>query len=194
VAISVNIVVLQIAYGNPGSLGEPLGLWSGRATVTGDATGGGIQVRFEPQNPTLTPTLDDQRLQYVWFLDAAGVIADVSSGNHSIRLQTHWARPNSALTNPLDLISIHDSRTDGQNFGPLRDPMVPTAWQRIPIFWDAQELASGNQALTTLVTQNNIDAGNYTFSAYGRYYDRQILGNRSFGRLISPVAISQFEG
>jgi len=194
VAISVDVVVLQVPYGNPGSLGEPLGLWTGRATVTGDASGGDIQVRFVPQNPTTTPLLDDQRLQYVWFIDAACAFNDAGDpGNISARIQTHWARPNSALPNPLDMVKTVDSRPDGLIIGPV-DELIPAAWQRIPIFWDSQELVAGNVSLVHLQIQANVDLSGNTFSAYGRYYDRQILSNRGFGRLISPEAVSQFEG
>ena len=192
--IAVDIIVLNVPYGNPGSLGEPLGLWTGRTNVTGDASGGFIQVRFEPQNPTTTPTLDDQRRQYVWFIDAAGIISDAAgAGNMMSRIQTHWARPNSALSNPLDMPKNVDSVSDGQNNAPI-EPLIPAAWQRIPIFWDTQELAAGGNTLLELQVENNVDLANYTFSAYGRYYDRQILSNRGFGRLISPVAMSQFVG
>jgi len=193
VSISNDVVVLQVPYGNPGSLGEPLGIWTGRATVTGDATGGDIQLRFVPQNPTTTPLLEDQRLQYVWFLDAAGILTGGGGGDASVRMQTHWARSNSALPNPLDMVIIRDTLFDGLITGPIGN-LVPDAWQRIPIFWDTQELVAGNNVLVHLQSETNVDLLPYTYSAYGRYYDRQILSNRSFGRLISPPAVSQFEG
>ncbi len=193
-SIENDIVVLQVPYGNPGSLGEPLGLWTGRATVVGDASGGDVQLRFVPQNPTTTPTLDDQRLQYVWFIDAAGIVTTAGAvGNLSARIQTHWARPNSALPNPLDMARVNGPLFDGLTTVPT-EPLIPAAWQRIPIFWDTQELLSGNNVLVHLQAQTNTLNANYTFSAYGRYYDRQILSNRGFGRLISPPAVSQFEG
>lgn len=193
-AIGVTVVVLNVPYGNPGSIGEPLGIWTGKATVVGDASGGSVECRFVPQNPTTTPLLDDQRLQYVWFLDAVGIFtAPADAGNISARLQTHWARPNSALVGPLDVAIVLDTIFDGVLFGPIRN-LVPKEWARIPIFWDTQELLTGGLALAQLSVQNNVLANNYTFSVSGRYYDKQILSNRAFGRLISPPAISQFEG
>jgi len=193
VAISTTVVVLNVPYGNPGSVGEPLGIWTGRANLVGDATGGAVELVFVPQNPTTTPTLDDHRRQYVWFIDAAGIIVDAEPMAGGARIQTHWARPNSALPNPLDMLMVHDFRSLAGFFGPI-EPLIPDAWQRIPIFFDTQELASGNNTLVTLRCLTNVDLANYTFSAYGRYYDRSILSNRAFGRLISPVAVSQFEG
>jgi len=35
---------------------------------------------------------------------------------------------------------------------------------------------------------------NYRIEIMGRYYDKQVLSNRAFGRLIAPEAVSQFEG
>jgi len=191
VSIEVDVVVLNQPYGNPGSLGEPLGLWTGRATVTGDASGGDIQLRFVPQNPTDTPTLPDQRRQFVWFIDAAGILAAGVSGNMSARIQTHWARPNAALPNPLDMAKSNGPLFDGLLTVPS-EPLIPAAWQRIPIFWDTQGLVADNNVLVHLQVQTNTDLASYTFSAYGRYYDRQILANRAFSRLVSPSAVSQF--
>ena len=192
-ALAADVVVLQVPYGNPGSLGEPLGLWTGRALVVGDGSGGDVELRFLPQNPGTTPTLPDQRLQYVWFLDGAGIHADLTPGNVSVGLATHWARSNSALDSPLSMVVVRDTQTDGLRFAPI-DDLVPEAWKRVPIFWDTQELVSGSSVLVHLQAQTNTNTANYTFSAYGRYYDKQILSNRSFGRLISPPAVSQFEG
>jgi len=192
-SISNDIVVLQAPYGNPGSLGEPLGIWTGKSTVVGDASGGHVQVRFVPQNPTTTPTLDDQREQYVWFVTAAGIIGGSQPGNLLSRIQPHWARSNAALSPPVDYGIVVDSLEAGTGFFP-GIPLIPLEWQRIPIFWAPRELAAGNNVLVDLVAETNTLAANYTFSAHGQYYDKQILGNRGFGRLIAHPAISQFEG
>lgn len=192
-SIANDIVVLQVPYGNPGSLGEPLGIWTGKATVVGDASGGDIETRFVPQNPSTTPTLDDQREQYVWFVDGAGVLADATPGNVGVRINPHWARSNAALTPPVDYAIVVATLTDGLVFA-AAVPLIRPEWQRIPIFWAPRELAAGNSVLVHLQAQTNTLAVNYTFSVHGRYYDKQILGNRGFGRLISPAAVSQFEG
>jgi len=44
-----------------------------------------------------------------------------------------------------------------------------------------------------MTLQLNVDNNESEFSCYGPYYDRQILANRGFGRLVSPPAISQFD-
>ena len=50
-AIQATVALLEQPYGNPGSLGEPLGLWSGDANVLGDATGGDIAAYLECRSP-----------------------------------------------------------------------------------------------------------------------------------------------
>jgi len=191
--ITTDVVVLNQPYGNPGSLGEPLGIWSGRATIVGDASGGDIQLRFQPQNPALTPTLDDQRLQYVWFVDGANITANGTPGALGCKIVAHWARSNAAISPAGEVQWADLSRFDGLHFTSIRT-LVPPGWERMPIFWDTQELTVGNSTIVHLQAETNTNTVTYNFAAYGRYYDKQILSNRGFGRLISPPAVSQFEG
>jgi len=192
VAIAVTVIVLNQPYGNPGSLGEPLGIWSGVAIVGGDATGGGVTVTFEPQNPTTTPTLDDHRRQYVWFLDSCTHHEGPGDpGIGLVEIRPHWARPNFAIANPpvysvsYDMLSVQSQRH------PVAVRLEP-AISRLPIFWDTQELAGTSNALLTMRVSTNVNNNEAEYSCYGRYYDRQILSNRGFGRLIAPPAVSQF--
>jgi len=189
-SIDVVIIVGVFPYGNPGSLGEPLGLFTGAAAVTGDATGGFVRVRFAPQNPTDTPLLADQRRQYVYFLDGYRITGSVD-GVHSVSITCHWARSNSALATPFTHKIARASVDDGINlfYGP---DLMSDRMTRTPIFWDTQELAGAGNGIVDLAAETNTNAANYRFECYGRYYDRQILSNRSFGRLISPSAVSQF--
>lgn len=192
-AIFAEVVVGHFPYGNPGSVGEPLGIWAGESNVTGDATGGAVDVDFEPQNPALTPTLADQRRQYVYFIDDAMIIVDSNPGQLSAQVSPHWARANSAIGARFRGVISRDAlTTDGNLFAPI-GLLVPDS-SRTPIFWDTQELAGANNQIVRLTAENNVLAADYEFRAWGRYYDRQVLSNRAFGRLISPVAVSQFEG
>jgi len=160
--------------------------------VGGDATGGFTRVTFVPQNPTTTPTLDDQRRQYVWFLDGA-TVHDGSGAPSDIVVEvfTHWARANAALAVPAVYQINSSSQSAAGNFFP-RILLLPDVISRLPIFWDTQELAGTNNQIVRITLEANIDNNESEFSCYGRYYDRQILANRGFGRLISPPAISQF--
>lgn len=190
--ISVFIIAGNFPYGNPGSLGEPLGLWVGEADVTGDASGGFIEVAFEPQNPTETPLLPDQRRQYVYFVDGVSMQANSDPGNFWVSIDMHMARSNIALAERFRYRVAVDTLAAGGSFVPSR-PMLDSHVPRIPIFWDPQELAAGSDIIVNLRAEVNTLATIYNMRAYGRYYDRQVLSNRAFGRLISPVAISQFE-
>jgi len=191
IVVSVNVNMQP--YGNPGSIGEPLGIWAGEANVLGDASGGRIQVVFRPAEPAGSPTLDDQRRQYVWFTDGAQVLANTDMGDVSTQVFTHWARANSALGARFGHVKVVASRTNGVVFVPSED-LLNDRVPRMPQFWDSQELAVGGVALLQLQVTINTDTQNYEFRCYGRYYDKQLLTNRAFGRLVMPVGVSQFEG
>lgn len=196
VVINVRVVLGNIAYGNPASLGEPLGLWTGQALVTGDATGGSVTLIFITQNPTDTPTLNDQRREFCWFIDNVSIRATPADpGNVSCQVLSHFARSNVVLPIPFGTAVSRTVQGDGLDFiptGPLLEPQT----LRQPLFWDTQELADASgptQNLIVLRAQLNVLANTYAFRAYGRYYDRQVLANRSFGRLIAPPPVAPFD-
>jgi len=193
VTLVVNVVAGNFPYGNPGSVGEPLGLWAGEANVTGDASGGFLSLNIEPQNPLATPTLADQRRQYVYFCDGCMIEATTDPGNLSVSIVMHMARSNTALGDRYQYKVARASLTNGQNFVPS-GPLIEDFVTRTPLFWDSQELAANTRTLVILRAETNTLATVYLLRAYGRYYDRAILGQRGFGRLIAPAAISQFEG
>ena len=190
----MDVVVLLQPYGNPGSFGEPLGIFSGVASVAGDATGGHSSVTFVPQNPTTTPTLEDQRRAYVFFLDGATIHdGPATPVSMSAEVFTHWARPNVAIAIPAQYNRIAGVTIAAGQFKPTF-PLIELQVSRLPIFWDSQELAGTANQIVRLILGNNINSNEAEFSCYGRYYDKQVLSNRAFGRLIAPEAVSQFSG
>lgn len=193
-AISVVIITANFPLGNPGSLGEPLGQVVGEAEVTGDASGGAVTVTFNPQNPTDTPTLDDQRREHVYFIDALDVVATSNPGNASIQAFSHGDRSNTALLSRHRYTTVVDFLDNGSGLFLPDRPIWPIERQRAPFFWQPQELAVGaNQWVEFKFGVNTLNT-TYLCRLIGRFYDRQILGNRGFGRLISPPSVSQFEG
>ena len=168
-----------------------MGLFLGQGVQTGDGTGGNVEVAFRPQNPTDTPTLADQRLQYIYFVDGVQMSANQDPGNAFARIVLHMARANVAIAPPFQHLQAFDMIDDGLAFSPTRPP-IADHWTRTPVFWDPQELLSGNNNIVQLGYENNVNLAAYTSAVFGRYYGRQVLGNRAFGRLISPAAISQF--
>jgi len=192
VAVSGRVVAGIFAYGNPASVGEPLGLFHGQAQLTGDVTGTQVSVSFELQNPSLTPTLSDQRREYVLFIDGVEMTSDADAGNWSVRGAMHLARSNVALA-PVQMRRAGTVMVDNGSSVFIPDEVLwPAEWQRMPIFWDTQELAVGQQDFLTLQFENNVNNQVYDFACYGRYYDRQLLSNRSFGRLVSPPPVAPF--
>jgi len=193
-SVTNTIIVGEFAYGNPGSFGEPLGIWNGQALQTGDASGGQVLAVFKPQNPTDTPTLTDRRREYIYFLDGAGLSANTDPTAMQVEVDLHFARANVAITPPFRQATASLSvRAQTNAFVPSRD-LISDAMRRWPIFWDSQELAGTQNSLANLGFLTNTLNTLYRTHVWGRYYDRQILSNRAFSRLISPAAISQFEG
>ncbi len=191
-SVTDNVQIVQQAYGNPGSLGEPLGLWLGEAQLTGDATGGFVALAFEPQLPPRTPI--DARRQFVYFTDGVDlqVLAPEDAGNVSCEYFAHWARANAALNFRFHPRMASRLTLVNGVWSPAT-PLYEEFIHRFPQFWDTHELGdSPLHALVNFRVENNINLRVYDFRAYGRYYDKQILGNRGFGRLIAPAAISQF--
>lgn len=190
--ISVTIVIQEFAYGNPASLGEPLGLWAGDADVTGNASGGTVVVAWVPENPVDVAGGEDHRRRYVYFVD--GIMAECSAdmGNVQAVVEMHMARANVALPTRFQHRITRATLATGAAFvpdGELIDPFT----HRMPIFWDTQELESGTRILVDLIIETNVLAATYRLRCYGRYYDRQLLFNRSFGRLVAPPPLAPFD-
>jgi len=180
------VLIRETAYGNPGSVGEPLGLFSGQADQTGDASGGFVQLSFVPQNPTDTPTLDDHREEYVYFIEGAVMLANTDPGVLMAEVRMHMARANQALTPPYrHPIARNALQGETNIFAPDGD-MLPQGIRRWPIFWDTQELAGTDNIIVFLAALTNTLATIYRSRVWGRYYSRQILSNRAFGRLVAP--------
>jgi len=194
VSIGVEIVVLEQPYGNPGSLGEPLGLWMGTAVIAGDMSGGAVELGWVPQNPLITPLLSDKRREHVYFCDGGSMqtLGSTSPGEHVVSYETHWAPANVALPQQFAYRFIGSTITQGTVHQP-REPIYADYVARMPIFWEASQLGLISQSkLATMTWEVNNVANSYRALIYGRYYDRQILANRAFSRLVSPPAVSQW--
>jgi len=182
--------IQHIPYGNPASLGEPFGLWAGEADVAGDASGGHILLDFGPSSPITAPTLPDQRRQYVYFVDGAMITGGPSDPDtFTCQIDMHMARANFAL----DRRYFHSLSTTTSLVAGLWSPdrsLIDHHMIRTPVFWDTQELAIGTAHIVRLVAAVNVDGNEHRFRAFGRYYDRQLLANRSFGRLVAPPPVA----
>lgn len=188
-----NVMVGEFPYGNPGSLGEPLGMWFGEQDITGDGTGGVVIASFMVRNPTDTPTLADARREYCYFIDAIDAQCTLDPGNISAHAFTHNARANVALVTRQRHGIIRATLTNGTLFVPTGKLWGPGLRQE-PFFWEPQELLGAFNTWIQIQCSTNTNLGEYFFRVKGRYYDIGVTQQRAFGRLISPPALSQFEG
>lgn len=191
-SVIVAINVGEFPKGNPGSLGEPLGIWNAQAAITGDASGGFVALQLRPQNPISTPGAADHRRQYAYFVDGVHLTSEAAM-NHSVSIFMHMERSNNALANPFSYVRVRPAIDDGRGIFIAGGPLFEEQVSRMAVWWEAQELIA-EEFIMQLIWETNVDLDSYRGEAYGRYYDRQIVGNRGFGRLIAPPAISQFEG
>lgn len=192
VAVTINVGLFP--YGNPGSVGEPLGILAGTVIVTGDASGGFVQVVWVVQNPTTNPTLADQRRQYVFFIDDFRTTVNADPGNVEVNVFAHFDRPNVALGPPFTHIEVSDMIVGANGVFHNSLPWLDGRTSRLPIFWAPRELADNIGNIAEVNFQNNVDTKTYRVEVLGRYYDHGILSQRGFGRLIAPPALTQFEG
>lgn len=193
--VAVTINVLLTPEGNPGSVGEPLGHLVGTVVVVGDASGGFLQVGWVVQNPTNNPTLPDQRLGNLFFIDDVRTTVNQNPGNADLNIFTHGDRPNVALGPPFTHREVNDFIVGANGVFSNAGPWLPNgATSRLPIFWNPRELADNIGNIAEVNFQTNVDLASYRVEIFGRYYDKSVLSNRAYGRLISPVALSQFEG
>jgi hypothetical protein len=151
-----------------------------------------VTIQVVPQNPTDTPTLEDQRRQYVYFVDGMNLSTNADVGNMVGDIFTHTARSNVLLTPPFEEMIVRRGLDRGGAIFAPEGPLMSDGAHRYPIFWDTQELAGVQNQICVIGAQNNVLAVQYRMRAFGRYYDRQVLSNRSFGRLISPPPIVPF--
>jgi len=167
-------------------------MWVGVAGVAGDATAGFTRVTFVPQNPATTPTLDDHRRVYMWMLDGVSINdGAVDPLSCSVEIFNHWASPGGFAAAGVWYQKTVDMSETGGQFKPLTSLVDPEV-ARMPIFWDNAAIPFTPAEIVRLTLQRNTDNNEATFIAWGRYYDRQVLANRAFGRLVQPAAISQF--
>lgn len=192
VAVVVNVGLFP--YGNPGAPGEPLGILAGTTVVTGDATGGFVQVSWVVQNPTTNPTLRDQRLEYIFFVDDIRTSVGSDPGNADVAVFAHFDRPNITLGPPFTHREVSDFIVAGSGLFGNVEPWLQGRTSRMPIFWAPRELADNIGNIAEVNFQTNVDTAGYRVEILGRYYDRQLLSQRGFGRLIADPALSQFQG
>jgi len=154
---------------------DPLGIWGGRTTVTGDATAGDIKITFQqPQN---------LRAAYVYAVYAAQV-AHVSGGTSGqqrfikTRLLTNWP-------NVDDQVGVQGFATLSVRFmdgsanatppltGPQSDLLAPN--DRFVLLYDPRPGIDDVLALVEFEVSSNVLNEIIGAEIWGYYWDRSVL-------------------
>ena len=153
-----------------GDVRDPLGIWYGRAGVTGDASGDGIQMRFN------VPAAN--RGAHVHFCYDANFgqltgTADLATTN--IRLLTNWPDATPGVvglqgygSNLALALAADNAITPISGF--TTPPISPN--QRFIPLWTVQ---GSDLAIVEINFGGNTDLATYTFETFGYYWDRAIL-------------------
>ncbi len=140
-----------------GSRRMPIGIWTTRLQITGDATGGHILARME-----LTP-------RSVYTLEGIGVECAGIGGQIRANWNPGISAPGGDMQQQWAMLAITVS---GLEFAAGRD-IIPggVPWTLCPA------LATNQQAVPQLHIQwdTNTNADLYTARAWGYYYDRRVL-------------------
>jgi len=185
VAIATSVDVITAPIFRPRDLRDPLGVWTARLGVTGDASGGGILVNFtvpEANAGAHVHTLYSFNCgQLTGVLEAAGV---------SLRLLSNW--PNSdpvAGIQGYDVMVMGVERTQQNNVGqrssPTNGTMLFAENARFIPLYDPRPSA-GQITIVELQRNDNTDGATYVFQAFGYYWDRQVMD--TMGGLRHPGA------
>lgn len=174
-AVSVDVEVAEIPAGIPARLADPVGIWTGQADVTGDATGTFVALAWDVDATSTR--------RFVYVIDTMSVTATTASdvGNCRVTVRNRMALANVNLDATREAVvdfAVADGDRQVADFHLLKDFM-----RSFPIFW--QRDFGGVQIVRTVI-QNNIDTVVYTFRIGGRFWDARILGSRDFQALWRP--------
>ena len=168
--------VALLPVGHPLKLADPMGVWTGEANVTGDASGGVIGHSF------VVPT--DAERRFVFTIDWVTMVTDtaVDPGNALIVVHQHHELANVTLDD--ERRAIVDTLLTAANF--TAQFHLLTDWlSRHPIWWRRD--FGGTQAerrLLQLVFGTNNNTQIIQPRAGGRFFDARILASPDFARLL----------
>jgi len=154
-----------------GDARDPLGIWGGRRIVTGDASGGGIQVRFAAAATIAGAFIFTCYNAQVSNVDATSIAAV------RCRLLTNWPDVDAAVG--VQGFATHLVRAQtGSSFFPAPlsgpdDPLVMPS-DRFILLFDPRPVA-GAFDIVSLAISENTNTVNFAFEAWGYYWDRQVL-------------------
>ncbi len=169
-AISTDVEVIEQQLWPQGDVRDPLGVWGARLGVTGDATGGSIQVTF-----SVATSKRDAYVYTCYGLTAAKLTGALTADAIKSRLLTNWPNvdPIPGIQGFATLI-IGVSIGSTSAFPPLQGAnrdLLSSESRYILLF-----ARTGTPlAIAELEWDNNLNLATYSFEAYGYFWDRSVL-------------------
>ncbi len=172
-AIAATVDVEQTGLWPQGDIRDPLGIWGFRASVTGDASGGGVKVTAQ------VPAARNS--SYIYTCYAAFSVpttqATIAGSSSKMRLLTNW--PNIDPTAGIQGYGHVREATVAMNSGlstpsggPSTDLVGPNA--RFILLFDPRS-SGGILSLVEVEIAQNVLNDVYAFEGYGYFWDRSVL-------------------
>lgn len=156
-----------------------MGIFVGRANVTGDASGGFVELSFA-RPPTAVA-------RHVYFVEGVMFFHNTDPGNLSLVLHPHWPLPNIALDSGAFSVVV-DTLSDGSSFH-AASPLATDMIRRTPLFnQNIGDVSATALQFAVVQYQTNTNTQVAQIAIWGRYYDRAILDSRDFGSLLEERA------
>lgn len=172
-AIVEDGAVLESQLWPQGDARDPLGIWSMRHGITGDATGGSIKVRYQVTSP--------RRAAYVYTcvgLTYAQLTGTPTVSLLKVRLLANWPDADVAAGVQGYGSVIIRSTTGSANFtAPVAGPSTPILepQQRFILLFDPRPGVDADLDIVELELATNVDGDTYAFEGYGYFWDRSVL-------------------
>jgi len=172
VAISTSVDVKPAQLWPQGDMRDPLGVWGARLVIAGDATGGEIKIGIAVPQSLSGAYVYTMYAATISQLDGIGGTTDLMC-----RLLTNW--PDVDPTAGVQAFSVNNaagaSGTDTFTpplTAPSRALVNPN--DRFLLLFDPRSIPSAFN-IAELKVATMVDLANYSFEAYGYFWDRSVL-------------------
>ena len=171
-AVDIQQFIFPAALWPQGDARDPLGVWGGRHSLQGDATGGSIQIRFAP------PAGLAGAYVYTCYHAQISVTDTFISGTKlQLRLLTNWPDIDQTVgVQGFGTVRIVDSDGDADFAPPLTGPafdMVAPS-DRYLLLFDPRPTV-GAFDIVSMQIGINTNLEQHVFECWGYYWDRQVL-------------------
>jgi len=175
-SVDTSIEVIETALWPQGDARDPLGTWGARLIVAGDATGGRISVVI--QIPQARRRSRVYTCYHAMTVQTSG--ASLSGTFVNLRLLTNWPDVDPVQDGVQGFATYREVPlgTDGTFNFPVAGPTAPLIdpQDRFILLFDPGVVSAGTAMDIVAIQRNaNLNNANFSFEAYGYYWDRSIL-------------------